>query len=576
MTHSKSSPALRVIVAVLVLVGTAVTSGRAWAATITLTTNLDAATGDGLCSLREAIIAANGDRAVDACPAGSGTDTILLPAGVYPLSIPGRVEPSAYTGDLDLFGNLILLGAGPGATTIDGAGLDRIFELHPGAAVQITGVTLTNGDAAAEGGGAVLVDGGQLTLTDSVIQDSHGGQGGGIGVDHDGIATLIKSRLSSNTALSGGGLYVANYPGAATAVVIDSLIDGNSASGSVGGSSGGGVRSAAGGDVTLINTTISGNRAALHGGGIYVDNVVRLVNVTITANVADSDEDDLGNGGGVAISNGSPAGFATARNSLVAANVDASPTAARHANCSGTLTGEGYDLLGVSNGCTVTGDATGNIVGVAPFLGPLQDNGGPTFTHALLSNSVAIDSGDPVGCLDAAANPLTTDQRGYIRPIDGNTTKGARCDIGAFEYGSSGSPEPTSTVIASPTSSSSSTAASTVTAAATSTSSRTPTAAISSTASSTPSRTATAPGTPLASATPTRTLTYTAPSPTVTATVALPSGTPTPTRTGSPSAPLTPTAPPAPTLTAVATSESSPDMLICAGFCLALPEVHRP
>ena len=561
----------------MVLAGLAVTSGEVRAATITLTTNLDAATGDGLCSLREAIIAANSDRAVDACPAGSGADTILLQAGVYPLSIPGRGEQSAYTGDLDLFGELILNGAGPGATTIDGAGLDRIFELHPGAAVQITGVTLTNGDAAAESGGAVLVDGSQLTLTDNVIQDSHGGQGGGIGVDHDGIATLIKSRLSSNTALSGGGLYVANYPGAATAIVIDSLIDGNSASGSVGGSSGGGVRSAAGGDVTLINTTVSGNRAALHGGGIYVDNVVRLFNVTITANVADSDEDDLGNGGGVAISNGSPAGFATARNSLIAANVDASPTAARHANCSGTLTGEGHDLLGASNGCAVTGDTVGNIVGVVPFLGPLQDNGGPTFTHALLPNSAAIDSGDPVGCLDAAANPLTTDQRGYIRPIDGNTTKGARCDIGAFEYGSSGAPAPTATVVVSPTSSSTSTAASTLTAtstvAATATSSRTPTAAISLTAISTPSRTATLPATPAASATPTRTLTYTAPSPTVTATVALPSGSSTPTRT---SGPQTPTAPPAPTFTAAATSESGPDMLICAGYCLALPEVHRP
>jgi hypothetical protein len=62
-----------------------------------------------------------------------------------------------------------------------------------------------------------------------------------------------------------------------------------------------------------------------------------------------------------------------------------------------------------------------------PLLGPLQDNGGPTWTHALLYNSPAIDAGDPVNC-------TPTDQRGVARPIDGDSDGTAVCDIGAVEF----------------------------------------------------------------------------------------------------------------------------------------------
>jgi hypothetical protein len=62
-----------------------------------------------------------------------------------------------------------------------------------------------------------------------------------------------------------------------------------------------------------------------------------------------------------------------------------------------------------------------------PMLGPLQDNGGPTMTHALLPGSVAIDRIPPSLCVDADGQPLTEDQRGEPRP--GRTM----CDVGAFE-----------------------------------------------------------------------------------------------------------------------------------------------
>lgn len=66
------------------------------------------------------------------------------------------------------------------------------------------------------------------------------------------------------------------------------------------------------------------------------------------------------------------------------------------------------------------------------MLGPLADNGGPTQTHALLPGSPAIDYGDNSYCDDnPGANNL--DQRGVIRPVDGDGVPGAVCDTGAFE-----------------------------------------------------------------------------------------------------------------------------------------------
>ena len=78
-------------------------------------------------------------------------------------------------------------------------------------------------------------------------------------------------------------------------------------------------------------------------------------------------------------------------------------------------------------GCSFT-PATGDLVNVDPMLGLLQDNGGPTLTHAILADSPAIDSGNPaVPGIGGAACPQT-DQRGVLRP------QGAACDIGAFEF----------------------------------------------------------------------------------------------------------------------------------------------
>jgi hypothetical protein len=71
---------------------------------------------------------------------------------------------------------------------------------------------------------------------------------------------------------------------------------------------------------------------------------------------------------------------------------------------------------------------------VEPLLGPLQNNGGPTQTQALLKGSPAIDGGNLNGCIDFAVTVVNTDQRGMLRPLDGNGDAIAICDIGAVEY----------------------------------------------------------------------------------------------------------------------------------------------
>src|SRR5215217_6205904 len=88
------------VVLAIAFAGTEAPPARA--AVITVTTTADELDGDGACALREAIRAANLDQAIDACPAGSGADTIEIPAGKYVLAIAGAEENGGLTGDFDI------------------------------------------------------------------------------------------------------------------------------------------------------------------------------------------------------------------------------------------------------------------------------------------------------------------------------------------------------------------------------------------------------------------------------------------------------------------------------------------
>ena len=160
--------------------------------------------------------------------------------------------------------------------------------------------------------------------------------------------------------------------------------------------------------------------AAWHHGGTHLipsATSLALVNVTIT-------DDESGNfGGGLGI--GGAAVPVTMVNTIVAKNRVRGVAA--HHDCSGTVTSEGYNLIGVSTGCTMGGDLTGVLLDENPRLFPPADNGGPTLTHALRPASPAIDSGD------TASGPAF-DQRSVARPHAKRPRLPAISDMGAFGF----------------------------------------------------------------------------------------------------------------------------------------------
>jgi len=404
---------------------TAVLIPSARANAITVNTTDDEVNSDGDCSLREAVLAANGDTAVDACTAGSGDDVITLPPGTYTLTLAGAGEDNGQTGDLDLTGNVTINGGGQNSTIIDGASADRIFDVQDGAQATLSGVTVQHGSTAS--GGGVNVSGALTVNASRITANTATGVGGGIFVG--GTLTVTRSRIDGNQANGGGGIYVSFLP----TTILESEISGNSVTGG-----GGGIYSS--GSLAVVNSTLSGNTANGSGGGLYgVESPnIHLYNATISANTADADGDENGNGGGVFM-----LGSFSAANSLIGENADNSGSD-RRPDCSGTLVSEGYNLVTNVTGCTISGDTASNLLGAAPMLGPLQNNGGSTFTHALLSGSPAINAGNPGGCYNESGAPLTTDQRGFDRPASGSPL----CDIGAYEAGADGSPTPTPTATA--------------------------------------------------------------------------------------------------------------------------------
>jgi CSLREA domain-containing protein len=246
----------------------------------------------------------------------------------------------------------------------------------------------------------------RVTISSNAADSTHIHSGNGGGIANYGVVTVTNSVLSGNTAESGGAIVSQRALSA-----IGSTLSENTAT------FGGGITSS---DLlTLTNSTISGNSALENGGGIATIGTVDLNNVTIATNTADSDGNGSGEGGGIRNINGT----VNLRNTLLAGNID---RGGETPECVGTLTSQDYNLVLQPTGCTIVGSTAHNIVGQDPLLGPLQQNGGPTPTRALLQHSPAIDTGNPAtpGSAGACA---ASDQRGVIRPQQ------ARCDIGALE-----------------------------------------------------------------------------------------------------------------------------------------------
>jgi CSLREA domain-containing protein len=374
----------------------------------------DAAPGDGVCETVSGGGTCTLRAAIEESNAIAGADVVDVPAGVYAVA----ADPLAVDGDL------AIVGAGAGLTIIDGGG-----GISVGAAtVGVSGVTVRDSHGAA----GAIYNGplGTLTLSDSVVS----GNGVG-GIRTEGTLTIERVIIRGNSGGAGGGI-----ESLGSVVVVDSTIADNI------GQFGGGVL-ALYGTVTLSNTTVSGN-TAVYGGGISAGVCflgctradVFLDNATITYNSVST-----GDGGGVAVFGGDYDGPSTLtmRNTVIAGNLDEGGEAP---DCSPGVISDGYNLIGNATGCFISGDGTGNLIGVSAQLGPLQPNGGPTPTHAPLAGSPLIDAGNPAVPGSGGTACEAADQRGVTRP------QGVRCDIGAVEMG--GAPVTTTTVTTTSTSTS--------------------------------------------------------------------------------------------------------------------------
>jgi hypothetical protein len=355
------------------------------------------------------------------------------------------VGPATYPENLNINVSLKLIGSGASTTIIDGGANNTVVTVSSTTAnVVLSKLTIRNGKATQGGGiynrGTLLVNNctlsensavgtfqvmgfgggidnndGTLTINNSTLSaNSAYPWGGGIFNDH-GFVTINNSTLSGNSAVGtsqvtgfGGG--IDNNNGVLT--INNSTLSANSATNSSGDASGGGIFNG-NGFVTINNSTLSGNTASTLGGGINtIGHAVTINNSTVSGGSA-------GNGGG-GIAKVTEYTMLTITNSIVADNSGG--------NCSGgAITSNGYNLSS-DNTCNFSGP--GDLNNTKPLLGPLQNNGGPTQTQALLPGSPAIDAGNPNGCTDGSGHLLKTDQRGAPRP-DKEDTGG--CDMGAFE-----------------------------------------------------------------------------------------------------------------------------------------------
>lgn len=324
-----------------------------------VTTNADSGPG----SLRQAI--------ADAC--SGGTISFDMNQVVSPITLTSA----------ELLIDKDLTIAGPGAdvltvrrSTAGGTPLFRIFNSASGRTIDISGLTISNGNLTNDAGG--VFNAGTLTLTGVTISgNTTTGSGGGI--SNTFMLTIADSTVTGNTAnVAGAG--VANF-----------------------------------GTLTIKNSTIAIN----NGDGLYNSGVATIVNSTFSGNTVRG------------ITNS--ANTTSIRNTIVATNAPGQD------DVNGNFISRGHNLIGRSPaGNGFTNGSNGDQVGTSaspinPLLAVLGNYGGPTKTYALLPGSPAINAGD--NCvLDDTCTPtlgfsLTTDQRGAGFP----RAAGTNVDIGAFE-----------------------------------------------------------------------------------------------------------------------------------------------
>jgi len=337
-------------------------------------------------------------------------------------------------------------------------------------------------NGSAEVGGGICNDGSNgsatMTILNSTISGNTAPEAGGGGICNDGsngsaTLSILNSTISANFSPFAAGILNDSDQGTATLTMLDSLVNDNQSTGGnppfnfgvAGGIANSGV-------MVITNSTISGNLASNDAGGILNDGTLTITSSTITGNQAGAFGGNVypGYGGGISsdgpltISNSTISGNTAAGNAFkgfgYGGGVGSSGTMAisnstitgnwanigggiyniigpfetgntifnagalgeNIFNDGGTITSDGYNVSSDDGGGYLNGP--GDQINTDPLLGPLEDNGGPTFTHALLPGSPATNAGDP-----NFIPPPYYDQRGprFIRVFNG------RIDVGSFE-----------------------------------------------------------------------------------------------------------------------------------------------
>jgi len=429
-------------------------AGNAFPVTIIVVTNTN---DNGPGSLRNALAIANDGDTIDA----TGVSGIIL----------------LTSGELQINHSVTINGPGAGNLTVNGNAASRVFE-NFGSDVTISGFTVTNGlpptgdnnggggilnhggltlsgtsilsnnaggflPPNAGGGGIGISAGGTLTVTNSVIGANESQNGPGGGISAGGTVTVSNSTINNNEGLCTGGGIAFNDIGG-TLTVMNSTIVGNSVLGCPVSAGGGGVPTGGGGiacsgSVTVINSTISANTVDVGGvptggGGIACSGSMAVINSTISGNTVGGTMPEGGgirNGGTLTLTNSTLSGnsvpsgqggaISNAGQTMIGDTVlNAGASGGTIFNNGGAITSLGYNIASDNGGGVLAGP--GDQINTDPMLGPLQDNGGPTFTHALLPGSPAIDAGDP-----SFTPPPFFDQRGpgFNRVANGRIDKGS-------------------------------------------------------------------------------------------------------------------------------------------------------
>jgi hypothetical protein len=354
-------------------------SVAAGATTVTVNTTIDVVqAGDGVCSLREATLYANGTAEPDCAAApATGTTTIKLPAGLYRLR--GQV--------LTLTGSAALTGAGAATTTIDAAGASQVFFIQDAAHVAISDVTITGGMSGHTTGtnpvfglpGGGINNNGTLALARVIVTGNRTSSGATAD-----ICTQIEDGCPGGNGGDGGGIN-----NAGTLTIADSAITANSTGSGASGTRGAvGSPAAPGSPGGPGGTSGDGGR----GGGIANFQTLTITNSTIAGNTTGSGaagadggpgtRNNVGGNGARGGNGGSGAGILSGGQLLISAST-----------ISGNEAGAGGTGGTGGNGDNGAIGGAGGLGGVGGAGGGIASGADTTITNSTIADNSAGSSG---------------------------------------------------------------------------------------------------------------------------------------------------------------------------------------